>query len=133
MPVPFAALDALLSEAVNDCFGETFRFEAFKQVDDVDLPVISDPDRVMFEAVGIWADPAVSKAPHARGALQDDNAHNWTAGHPTVLIDDGALLWRPRADDLVTRLEDGSVYRISKPPRPDGMGHTTIPLTDRKR
>lgn len=31
------------------------------------------------------------------------------------------------------RIEDGAVYRISKPPRPDGIGHTTIPLTDRKR
>lgn len=133
MTTPFDDLSAMLSDTVNSCFGELFRFEAFSPVDDVNLPMVADATRPMFEAIGIWAEPTVSKAPHARGALQDDNAHNWTAGHPTILIDDSVLTWRPRAGDLVTRIEDGAVYRISKPPRPDGMGHTTIPLTDRKR
>jgi hypothetical protein len=35
--------------------------------------------------------------------------------------------------DQITPVGDGAVCRFSKPPGPDGVGHTTIPLTDRKR
>ncbi|EAQ35764.1 hypothetical protein NB311A_05088 [Nitrobacter sp. Nb-311A] len=132
MTTPFDDLAAMLSDTVNDCFGETFRFEAFKPVDDVDLPTVADATRPTFEAVGIWADQSSSELPHARMG-PDRRAHGWTAGHPTVLMADARMPWRPRAGDQITRLADGTVYRISKPPRPDGMGHTTIPLTDRKR
>lgn len=128
----FAALDALLSGAVNAVFGETFRFEAFKAGDDVDKPRIADDGRATFVATAQWFAPTNSVVPQARGA-QDDNAHRWTVGQPQILIDDAALLWRLQPGDRITRISTGETYTIGKPPRPDGMGHTTIPLTDRKR
>lgn len=133
MPTPFDALDSLLSGAVNSVFGEVFLFEAFKTADDVDLPKIADTSRAAFSAIAVWVEQSRSTTPHARGALQDDNAHNWTASHPELTIDDANLSWRPQPGDRVTRVETGSVYQISRPPRPDGMGHTTIQLSERKR
>lgn len=133
MPTPFAALDAMLSGAVNSTFGEAFTFQAFTANTDVDLPLVADATRLDFAAVAVWVAQTSSATPHARGAMQDDNAHNWTASQPQITVDDALLVWRPRKGDRVTRLEDGAVYQIARPPRPDGMGHTTIDLTDRKR
>ncbi|MGY3619378.1 hypothetical protein [Bradyrhizobium sp. USDA 10063] len=35
----------------------------------------------------IWQGPTTSRTPHARGALQDDNAHNWNASFPSARFD----------------------------------------------
>ena len=132
MPTPFAALDSILSEAVNGTFGETFEFRAFKATGDVNAPKIPDPDRPPFRAVGVWNAQTKSKAPTARGALQDDNAHNWTASMPEVHVDDALLIWKPQPGDRVLRIETMQAYAISVPPRPDGMGHTCMQLTSRQ-
>lgn len=133
MTSPFAALDSQLSGAVDGVFGELFLFEAFMVGGDVDLPKVADVARQSFTAIAIWSDQTKSVTPHARGSVQDDNAHNWTASHPSITIADDNLLWRPQPGDRVTRLDGGAVHQVGKPPRPDGIGRTTIPLSDRKR
>lgn len=133
MPTPFTALSERLSEAVDGYFAERFRFDPYKASDDVDLPPVADGSRASFEVPGRWFAPSQSRPPHARGATQDDNAHNWTASKPVVMVTASKLIWTPRPGDRVTRLEDGAIYQISAPPRPDGLGHIAIPVTDRAK
>ncbi len=128
----FAALDTLLSGAVNSVFGELVTFEAFKPAADVNSPKIPDADRIAFTTVAIWVEQTNSMTPPARGQA-DSNAHSWTASQPQISIDNVDLIWRPQPGDRILRVETGEIYEIARPPRPDGMGHTVIQLTARRR
>ncbi|MCG6204194.1 hypothetical protein LPW26_06075 [Rhodopseudomonas sp. HC1] len=130
---PFERAAAKASRAIDRVHGETFLFEAFTVGADVDLPKVADPSRPSFMAVAAWHNATSSITPKARGSVQDDNAHAWTLGQPFVTVNDAGLQWRPRPGDRITRAKTGAVYEITKPPRPDGVARTTIPLTDRKR
>jgi hypothetical protein len=132
MATPFATRNAKVSDAIGRAFGEGFTFLPFTTTGDPNLPGIPDVSRVQFDATGAWEAPTTSATPHARGAIQDDNAHNWTASMPSVLVPDAALLWMPKRGDRVLRKFDGSTYEISKP-MSDGFGSTLFFLTGRKR
>ncbi|MDE5454037.1 hypothetical protein GWE18_14400 [Bradyrhizobium sp. CSA112] len=80
---------------------------------------------------GIWDEPTTSRTPHARGALQDDNAHNWNASYPSANFDDG-LVAGVRKGDVLTRKLDGAVYEVVRVV-PNGFGRTTLQLSKRKR
>ena len=133
MSNPFTALDGLLSGVVNAVFGEMFEFRAYKADTNVNAPKIPDDSRATFQALCIWNAQTNSKTPTARGSVQDDNAHNWTASIPEVIVDDLLCPWPVQPGDRVLRLKTGAEYQISVPPRPDGMGRTCIQLTARKR
>ncbi|MFK4516512.1 hypothetical protein ABIF20_003877 [Bradyrhizobium japonicum] len=66
-----------------------------------------------------------------RGALQDDNAHNWSASYPSVNFDDG-LVAGVRKGGVLTRKLDSAVYEIVRVV-PNGFGRTTLQLSKRKR
>jgi hypothetical protein len=83
------------------------------------------------DVTGIWQGPATSRTPTARGALQDDNAHNWNASFPSARFDAAAVA-SVRKGDKLTRQLDGSVWRVERVV-PDGFGRTTLQLTARKR
>lgn len=133
MASPFATRDAKLSGAIDRAFGEAFTFYA-KAIagDDVDLPRIADATRADFDVTGVWDGPAKSQTPHARGAIQDDNAHSWSASVPSVSVQDDLMPWRPKMGDWIMRKFDNSTYQLSSP-LPDGMGRTIFKLTAKKR
>lgn len=131
MANPFDARAAKLAASIGRAFGETFTFLPFTTTGDVNLPKLPDVSRVQFDAVGAWDGPTKSTTPHARGSVQDDNAHNWATSAPSVLVADAALTWHPKKGDRVLRQSDGAVYEISKP-EPDGFGSTYLFLTARK-
>jgi len=131
MPTPFADRAARLAASINKAFGESFTFLPFTSSGDVNLPKIPDVSRSQFDATGQWDGPTKSDIPHARGSIQDDNAHGWTASKPSVCIADAALNWTPKRGDRCLRQLDGSVYEISST-APDGFGSTFFFLTARK-
>lgn len=132
MTSPFAARDALISRAIDRAFGEGFTFVARKVADhDVDLPRAVDASRPPFSVKGVFEEPAKGIYPRARGALQDDNASQFSASMPSLSVADTALPWRPQPGDTVKRDHSGDVYEISRAPR-DGMGRTTFFLTGRR-
>lgn len=134
MGTPFDALDEMLSDAVNGVFAEMFEFRAMTTgAAGVDGPRISDASRQTFQAAGQWVSQTKSSTLPARGAVQDDNAHSWTVARPEIHIDDRFLIWKPRQHDRVVRIDTGDTYAIGAAPRPDGMGHTTLPLTSMKK
>jgi hypothetical protein len=133
MATPFATRDARLSRAIERAFGEMFTFLPFLASGaDLDLPRIPDASRTPFSATGVWEATTQSATPHARGATQDDNAHNWSVSMPSVSVDDNNLAWVPRMGDRIQRQFDNSIYQISKV-MPDGMGRTLFFLTARHR
>lgn len=132
MPTPFADRDAKLSRAVDRAFGEWFTFSARTAAADVDMPKVADATRPDFRAKGPFHAPTQSGYPHARGALQDDNAQGRAFTKPSTSIDDAAMKWLPREGDTVRREFDGAVYEISRA-LPDGFGRTIFLLTARKR
>jgi len=132
MATPFASRSAKVADAIGRAFGEGFTFLPFTTTGDPNLPGIPDTSRVQFDATGAWDGPTHSATPHARGSVQDDNAHNWTVSTPSVLVADAALLWQPKRGDRILRKLDGAVYEISKP-MPDGFASTFFFLTGRKR
>lgn len=131
MPLPFASRAARLGGAIDKAFGESFTFLPFASSDDVDLPAIPDVSRLQFDVIGVWDEPAKVQIPHARGSIQDDNAHGWAASLPSVSVQDVLMPWRPRMRDRVRRLSDGSRYEISQP-LPDGNGRTVFMLTSKQ-
>lgn len=133
MATPFPARSAKLAASIGRAFGEVFTFLPFvASGGDVNLPKIPDVTRVQFDATGAWDGPTSSETPHARGSIQDDNAHNVTVSMPSVLVADAALAWQPKRGDRVLRQLDGAIYEISKP-MPDGFGSTVFFLTGKKR
>jgi hypothetical protein len=102
------------------------------QAVDVNSHSVRDISRTAKLAIpGIWDGPTTSWTPHARGALQDDNAHNWNASYPSANFDDG-LVTGVRKGDVLTRKLDGAVYEIVRVV-PNGFGRTTLQLSKRKR
>lgn len=133
MTSPFADRDAKLSGALDRAFGETFTFLPFTASGDINLPKIPDVGRVQFDVKAVWEGAAKRSTPAARGAIQDDNAHSWNVSMPSITVDDSLLRWALVANcDRVVRQFDGGNYQISAA-LPDGMGRTTILLTNRKR
>lgn len=134
MTTQFDPLDALLSTTVNAMFGERFQIVAFtRPVGDVDGAPVRDMTKPILEVVAEYVAQSMSTPLPARGAMQDDNAHNYTAAHPQIHVDDAYLTWLPVAGCRVVRVATGEVWQIQKPPRPDGFGHTCIPLTNKMR
>lgn len=131
MATPFAARAARLAASLNKAFGESFTFLPFTSPPDVNLSKIPDLTRSQFVAVGQWEGATKSDTPHARGATQDDNAHNWNASRPSILVEDAALIWIAARGDRVVRQFDQSVWEVSTP-EPDGFGFTRFLLTARK-
>lgn len=132
MATPFAARAAKVAAARGRAFGEAFTFLPFSTTGDPNLPGIPDVSRVQFDATGTWEAPTTSATPHARGSLQDDNAHNWTASMPSVLVADADLRWMPKRGDRVVRQFDGTTFELSKP-MSDGFASTVFFLTGRQR
>lgn len=134
MPTPFDALDSLLTATVHSVFAEAFRIVAYKiPAGDVDALPIPDPDKLPLDVMAEFVAQAKSTPLPARGAMQDDNAHSVTASHPQIHVDDVMLLWPPVRGCRVIRLATGETWQISRPPRPDGFGHTCIDLTNKLR
>ncbi|MGY3588078.1 hypothetical protein [Bradyrhizobium sp. USDA 4350] len=131
MPNPNPSRAARLAASIDKAFGESFTFLPFTSSGDVNLPKIPDTSRAQFDARGAWDGPTKSATPHARGSVQDDNAHNWTASMPSVCIADAALNWTPKRGDRCLRQLDGAVYEISST-APDGFGSTFFFLTARQ-
>lgn len=132
MATPFPARSAKVADAIGRAFGESFTFLPFVALTDVNLPKIPDVSRVQFGAKGVWEGPVKSDTPHARGSVQDDNAHNWAASMPSVLVPDASLQWMPKRGDRIVRQLDGAIYEISKP-LSDGFASTVFLLTAQKR
>ena len=80
---------------------------------------------------GIWDGPTTSRTPHARGDLQDDNAHNWNASYPSANFDDSVVAG-VRKGDVLTRKLDGAVCEVVRV-APNGFGRTTLQLSKHKR
>lgn len=131
MPTPNPARAARLAASIDKAFGESFTFLPFTSSGDVNLPKIPDAGRAQFDARGTWDGPTKSDTPAARGTIQDDNAHSWTASKPSVSVADPALVWAPKRGDRVLRQLDSTVYEISTSD-PDGFGSTIFFLTARK-
>jgi hypothetical protein len=131
MPSPFATRSAKIAASLAKAFGESFTFLPFTASSDVNLPKIPDVSRTQFDATGQWDGPTKSDTPHARGSIQDDNAHSWTVSKPSVLVADAALTWTPKRGDRVLRQFDGSTWEVSTT-APDGFGFTLFFLTARK-
>lgn len=129
---PFAARSARLSASINKAFGEAFNIEAMTAQADVNDRFIPDTSRAaILDVAGVWDAPAKSATPKAHG-FANNTAQNWTASFPSASFDDGDLPWTPQPGDKLTRLFDGSIFRIDRS-MPNGTGRTTLQLTARKR
>lgn len=123
---------ARLNGAVNRAFGDTFTFKAKKAATaDVDLPAVADSSRPDFDIQGVFWKDGKSARPHARGSVQDDNAHAWSVTMPRIMVSD-VLPWMPVEHDRVIRQLDGAEYEVSKA-RPDGLGSVFVFLTAKKQ
>jgi hypothetical protein len=131
MPTPNPTRAAKLAASIGKAFGESFTLLPFTTSGDVNLPKIPDASRTQFDVTGTWDGPTKSDTPHARGSIQDDNAHNWTASKPSVTVADAALNWTPKRSDRVLRQLDSSIFEISST-APDGFGSTIFFLTARQ-
>ena len=80
---------ARLNLSLLKAFGELFDIDPMTPAVDVNGRFVSDVSRLpLRDLQGIWDGPTTSRTPHARGALQDDNAHNWNASYPSANFDD---------------------------------------------
>jgi hypothetical protein len=123
---------ARLNASLLKAFGEDFDIVPMTPGVNVNGRSQADVSRVKkVDISGIWDGPTTSRTPHARGALQDDNAHNWNASYPSANFDDG-LVAGVRKGDVLTRKLDGAVYEIVRVV-PNGFGRTTLQLQKRKR
>lgn len=132
MATPFTSRAARLSGSINKAFGETFTIEAMVAQSDVNDRFIPDTSRAAItDVTGCWMAPAASATPKAHG-FANNTAQNWTASFPSASFADADLPWTPRMGDKLTRIFDGSIFRIDRS-LPDGFGRTTLQLTARKR
>ena len=121
-----------LNASLLKTFGKAFDIKPMTAAVDVNSRSQADISRAaILDISGIWDGPTTSRTPHARGALQDDNAHNWNASYPSANFDDG-LVAGVRKGDVLTRNLDGAVYEIVRVV-PNGFGRTTLQLSKRKR
>ena len=121
-----------LNASLLKAFDEEFDDEPMAQGVDVNSRLQADISRMAKRDIsGIWDGPTTSRTPHARGALQDDNAHNWSASYPSANFDD-SLVAGVRKGDVLTRKLDGAVYEVVRVV-PNGFGRTTLQLSKRKR
>jgi hypothetical protein len=121
-----------LNASLLKAFGEAFDIKPMTAAVDVNSRLQADISRTAkLDISGIWDGPTTSRTPHARGALQDDNAHNWNASYPSANFDD-SLVAGVRKGDVLTRKLDGAVYEVARVV-PDGFGRTTLQLSKRKR
>lgn len=132
MVTPFAFRDEKLSAAIDRAFGESFEFSGYITSGDVDAPFQPDAARPTFSANGVFEAASKSRTPHARGSVQDDNAHNWAVSAPSISVADANCLWPLRRGDRALRLFDGSTFEVSSA-LPDAMGRTVLILSARKR
>lgn len=131
MPTLNPARAARLAASIDKAFGESFTFLPFTSTGDVNLSKIPDTSRAQFGARGSWDGPTKSDTPHARGSIQDDNAHSWTVSKPCACIAEAALQWLPKHGDRCRRELDGAIYEISTS-APDGFGNVYFFLTARQ-
>ncbi len=121
-----------LNASLLKAFGEEFNIDPMTPAVDVNSRSVRDISRTAkLNISGIWDGPTTSRTPHARGALQDDNAHNWNAAYPSANFDD-SLVAGVRKGDVLTRQLDGAVYEVVRV-APNGFGRTTLQLSKRKR
>jgi hypothetical protein len=132
MATPFASRAARLSTSINKAFGETFNIDPMVAQADVNDRFIPDTSRASILGVtGVWLAPATSGTPKARG-FANDTSSNWVASFPSASFGDADLAWTPQPGDKLTRIFDGSIFKIDRS-MPDGFGRTTLQLTARKR
>jgi len=132
MATAFEAAAMRASRVLDERGGEEFQFLAMRSAADVDAPRMSDSSRPTFPAMGIWYEPSRSVLPHARGAMQDDNAHGAVLSQPRVSVDNRLMPWRVTTGDRVRRVRTGDEYEVAKP-IPDGVARPIFALTARKR
>jgi hypothetical protein len=121
-----------MNASLLKAFGEEFDIEPMTQGVDVNSRLQADISRTAKRDIsGIWDGPTTSRTPHARGALQDDNAHNWNASYSSANFDD-TLVAGVRKGDMLTRQLDSAVYEVVRVV-PNGFGRTTLQLSKRKR
>lgn len=99
---------------------------------DVNLPKEADPAKPTFTCAGVWEAPAQAEYPKGRGSNPDDEALRRAMSYPAVSVDDTLLQWMPTEGAMVTRVFDGSVYKVMNS-LPDGFGRTVFTLTSGKR
>lgn len=129
MPTPFAAVDDLVSAAIDGEFGEQFTLTAFKDASsaDVNLPVVADGAKAAQTVTGVWEGIADAKFPRARGDAADDDAIRRGSAYPSVSVRDDSLAWRPFRGCRCKRLHDNKTYEVEQV-LSDGMGRTLITL-----
>ncbi|QDM26995.1 hypothetical protein FNL56_13395 [Tardiphaga sp. vice304] len=132
MPTPFEIAAAMNSAAVDTVYGEAFQCFAMAAAGDVDGPRQADPARDSFTVTGGFLAPSHSVLPHARGSVQDDNAHKVAISVPRVSFDNRLMVWPLRPGDRVVRLKTGETFEVAKA-LPDGVLRTMFSLTARKR
>jgi hypothetical protein len=132
MPTPFENAAAMASAAVDAVYGESFQLIAMKSPADVNASRLADQARPSFFAIGAYLAPFKPILPHARGSIQDDNAHKFAASTPMVSIDNANLQWPVETGDRMLRMGTGDLFEVSKP-LPDGIRRTVLHLTLRKR
>jgi hypothetical protein len=132
MPTPFENAAAMASAAVDAVYGESFQLIAMKSRRRRQCARLADSTRPTFFAVGAYLAPFKAILPHARGSIQDDNAHKFAASTPMVSIDNANLQWPVETGDRVLRMATGDLFEVSKP-LPDGIRRTVLHLTLKKR
>jgi hypothetical protein len=113
MPTPFQNAAAMASAAVDAIYGESFQLIAMKAAADVNASRLADAARPSFFAIGAYLAPFKSILPHARGSIQDDNAHKFAASTPMVSIDNANLQWPVETGDRVLRMATGDLFEVS--------------------
>lgn len=131
MADPNPARTARLAGSIKKAFGELFDIIPMAAQVDVDARKRADGTRTAMLGIrGTWDGPADSKPPVARGALQDDNAHNWVASFPSATFYEADLAWTPRAGDKLVRKLDNTTFQIIAP-FPDGLGRMIVQLSNK--
>lgn len=125
----FADFEAMVSQAVDDLYGETVRVEP--RADGKFVRQGADADRPAFDITDAVVDiqPAVARLRNA--GRNDGDTAEISADLCHISIADSRLGLMPRRGDRFVLVErvGSPVWQVAKDPEPDGLGRTVFPCT----
>lgn len=139
MPSAFARLAAPASATVDAVFAEGFELHV-RMAPEIEAPILASgrPDvnarPVASSGPGIFAFRGVFVAAgsriHAHGrGMADNTTRAMVADRPLIDIDVSALSVRPKANDVILRVDTGERFRIADPWEAVDHGRARIWLT----
>jgi hypothetical protein len=133
MASPFDSLDLMIQGVVDGCFGESFRFEPMRTINNVNAPRVVDNTRAVITTTAIFHATATRvDAGATYGRVYDAQSPGLTSARPQVTVKAESLGWMPLVGDRIVRISDSTAWRVSEVV-PDGNGQRiTLDLNEEK-